>query len=83
MVSVVIPRSESDEEAAVRRKMRPFMQVGVAIVLGAVAALTVAVIVGSGAAWLTVGIAIGIALGAAFPRRHSEAVNDQRRTTNH
>ena len=32
---------------------------------------------------LTVGIAIGIALGAAFPRRHSEAVNDQRRTTNH
>jgi len=83
MVSVVIPRSESDEEATVEAKMRPFMQIGVAITLGALAALAVAVIVGRGAAWLTVGIAIGIALGSASARRHSATVNDQRRTTNH
>ena len=66
----------------VEAKMRTFMQIGVAIALGAVAGIALAVIVGSGAAWLTVGIAIGIAVGAAAPRKHSEAVNDQRRTTN-
>ena len=62
-------------------KMKPFMQIGIAIALGAIAAIAVAGIIGGGAAWLTVGIVIGITLGAAFPRRHAEAVNHQRHMT--
>ena len=62
--------------------MRPFMQIGVAITLGAVAAIAATVIVGNDAAWLTVGIAIGVAVGAAVPRRSFRAADDQRRATN-
>lgn len=53
---------------------RPSMQIGLGIALGAGIGIAVDVLLGTGGAWLAIGIAIGVAIGAGMARR--KAVND-------
>jgi hypothetical protein len=50
------------------------MQVGLGIALGAGIGLAVALILGSGGAWLAVGIAFGVILGKAMSRSQVKRV---------
>jgi F0F1-type ATP synthase assembly protein I len=48
---------------------KPSMQVGFGIALGAGIGAAIAVILGSGGAWLAIGIAVGIVIGVAMSKR--------------
>jgi len=48
------------------------MQVGLGIALGAGIGAAIAVILGSGGAWLAIGIAVGIVIGTAMSKRKAE-----------
>ena len=50
---------------------RPSMQIGLGIALGAGIGIAVEVLLGTGGAWLAVGIAIGVMIGAAIARKKS------------
>jgi len=63
---------------------KPSVQVGLGIALGAGIGATVAVILGSGGAWLAIGIAVGIAIGLAMSKQKAvssplEAVRNDKR----
>ena len=49
---------------------RPSMQIGLGVAFGAGTGAAVAVILGTGGAWLAIGIAIGIVIGAAMSERN-------------
>jgi F0F1-type ATP synthase assembly protein I len=48
---------------------KPSMQVGLGIVLGAGIGAAIAVVLGSGGAWLAIGIAVGIVIGVTMSKR--------------
>jgi Arc/MetJ family transcription regulator len=56
---------------------RPSMQIGLGIALGAGIGAAVAVIIGTGGAWLAVGIAIGVLIGAAMARKKAAGENSR------
>lgn len=47
---------------------RPSMQIGFGIALGAGIGAAVAVMIGTGGAWLAVGIALGVVIGTAMSK---------------
>jgi uncharacterized membrane protein YedE/YeeE len=49
------------------------MQIGLGIVLGAGIGTAISVALGSGGAWLAIGIAIGVIIGAAMSRKAGHA----------
>ncbi len=62
---------------------KPSMQIGLGIALGAGIGAAIAVLLGSGGAWLAIGIAIGVVIGASLSRRKAgssslEAVRNDR-----
>src|SRR5438445_9037055 len=63
---------------------KPSVQVGLGIALGAGIGATVAVVLGSGGAWLAIGIAVGIVIGLAMSKQKAgssplEAVRNDKR----
>jgi hypothetical protein len=48
---------------------KPSMQIGLGIALGAGIGAAFAVVLGSGGAWLAIGIAIGVIIGASMSKR--------------
>lgn len=48
---------------------RPSTQIGLGIALGAGIGAAIAVVLGSGGAWLAIGIAIGVVIGWAMSKR--------------
>jgi len=48
---------------------KPSMQIGLGIALGAGIGAAVAVILGTGGAWLAIGMAIGVVVGASMSKR--------------
>jgi hypothetical protein len=52
---------------------RPSMQIGLGIALGAGIGAAVALIVGTGGAWLAMGITIGVVIGAAMSKRKADS----------
>lgn len=60
---------------------RPSMQIGLGIALGAGIGFAVALVLGTGGAWLAVGVAIGVTIGAAMSKKkqvpHPPALSGQ------
>jgi len=48
---------------------KPSMQIGLGIALGAGIGAAITVILGSGGAWLAIGIAVGVVIGVAMSKR--------------
>jgi F0F1-type ATP synthase assembly protein I len=48
---------------------KPSLQVGLGIALGAGIGAAIAVFLGSGGAWLAIGIAVGVVIGVAMSKR--------------
>ncbi len=48
---------------------KPSMQIGLGIALGAGIGMAVAAVLGSGGAWLAIGIAMGVVIGVAMSKR--------------
>ena len=51
---------------------RPSMQIGLGIALGAGIGAAGAVILGTGGAWLAIGIALGVIVGRMMSRSHAK-----------
>lgn len=51
---------------------RPSMQIGFGVALGAGIGAAVAVMIGTGGAWLAVGIALGVVIGTAMSKTKAE-----------
>jgi len=61
---------------------RSSMQVAFGLVLGAGAGAAIAIIVGSGGIWLTIGIAVGVVIGSWMTRKsRTELKADRRQLT--
>jgi CBS-domain-containing membrane protein len=61
---------------------RSFSQIGLGITFGAGLGAATAVLLGSGGAWLAIGIAVGLIIGAAMFRKNLHKPNGQKLTTN-